>query len=68
MLIQFDMDLNEKEVGVLIDESNKRQTSINNMIKDLIFDIIEDEQDTQIVNQYLESKANGTLEVMPFFN
>jgi len=41
-------------------------TNVSQFIKEMIFEVIEDEYDREVLQDYLEREAKGTVKLVPF--
>lgn len=58
--------LNENEEKVIKKYIEAKGLSVSQYIKDLIFEKIEDEYDLEVIQEYVKSKDEGTLELISF--
>lgn len=58
--------LNEQEKAMLNDIAMLNGVGISTMIKQIIFEKLEDEYDYKIIKEYEKEKEDGTLEFTPF--
>lgn len=55
--------LNDEETKVLTNASKLYGCGISSMIKQIVFERLEDDYDLQVIKDYEERKKNGTLEL-----
>ena len=53
----------DEELETLLDVSKTQNKGISTLIKEYVFDRLEDEYDLKIVNEYEKQKRDGTLKL-----
>jgi len=57
---------NDEEEEIVKNYIKSKGTNLSQYIKNIIFEKIEEEYDLKIVQEYLKSKSEGTLNLIPF--
>lgn len=57
---------NDEEEEIVKNYIKSKGTNLSQYIKNIIFEKIEEEYDLKIVQEYLKTKSEGTLNFIPF--
>ena len=57
---------NDEEEEIVKNYVKSKGTNLSQYIKNIIFEKIEEEYDLKLVQEYLKTKSEGTLNLIPF--